>query len=131
MFLLTAVPTMAPESPSAVVRNSRAIFCTWDPPPQDHQNGVIIEYRINVTEIITGRVFVRLSTMTSLELTSLHPNYEYQWVVTAVTIDVGPYTSVVTIRTPEDGELVASNQSEIEIHWQSCKNCTSYVHSSP
>ena len=106
---------MAPENPSAVVRNSKAIFCTWDPPPQDHQNGVIVEYRINVTEVITGRVFVRLSTVTSLEITSLHPDYEYQWVVTAVTVGVGPYTSVVTIRTPEDGEAGSCMQPLLSI----------------
>ena len=72
----------------------------------DHQNGRIVEYRVNVTEVITGRVFVLVSTTTSLEITSLHPDYVYQWVVTAVTIGVGPYTAMSTIRTPEDGEPI-------------------------
>ncbi len=46
------------------------------------------------------------STTTSVEITSLHPDYVYTWVVTAVTIGVGPYTSTSTIRTPEDGEIL-------------------------
>ena len=71
---------------------------------QDH-NGIIVEYRINITEVITGRVFVRVSTGTSLEVTGLHPDYVYQWIVTAVTVGAGPYTVVSTIRTPEDGNV--------------------------
>lgn len=63
-----------------------------------------MEYRINITEVITGRVLVRVSTTTSLEIASLHPDYVYQWVVTAVTTGTGPYTSASTIRTPEDSE---------------------------
>ena len=71
---------------------------------EDH-HGIIVEYRINITEVITGRVFVLNSTTTTLEVTSLHPDYVYQWRVTAVTVGAGPYTSVSTIRTPEDGEV--------------------------
>ena len=97
------VPTTAPQTPSSVIRTSRAIYCTWSPPPQEHQNGIIVEYRVNVTEILTGHIFVRVTTYTFLEVTSLHPDYEYEWVVTAVTIGVGPHTTVVNIRTPEDG----------------------------
>ena len=98
------VPTRAPETPTAVTRDSETIFCSWTPPPSDHHNGIIVEYRINVTEVATGRVFVQVSTTTSLEITSLHPDYVYQWVVTAVTTGPGPYTSAATIRTPESGK---------------------------
>ena len=94
---------MPPQTPSATARDSRAIVCSWDPPPFEHQNGRIIEYRINVTEVITGRVFVQVSTSTSFVVESLHPDYVYQWRVTAVTVGEGPYTTVSSIRTPEDG----------------------------
>ena len=99
-----AVPTRSPQTPTAVTRDSMTIFCSWSPPPTDHHNGIIVEYRINVTEVITGRAFVRVSTTTSLEITSLHPDYVYSWVVTAVTVGAGPYTAASTIRTPEDGQ---------------------------
>ena len=65
---------------------------------------MIVEYRVNTTEVNTGQVFVNVSTSTSLELTFLHPDYVYEWVVTAVTIGEGPYTNVSTIRMPEDGK---------------------------
>lgn len=96
---------MSPQNPSATIRDSRAIVCSWSPPPFKHQNGRIVEYKINVTEVITSRTFVLVSTGTSLVIGSLHPDYVYQWVVTAVTIGLGPYTIISSIRTPEDGEL--------------------------
>ena len=108
VFMLL-VPTRSPQTPFAVTRNSRTIYCTWTPPPIDHQNGLIVDYRVNITEVITGQSFVRVSTTTSLEITSLHPDYDYQWVVTAVTTGAGPYTSVSTIKTPEDGEPTSSS----------------------
>ena len=104
MVSTISVPTMAPRNPSSVTRSSRAIYCTWTPPPQDHQNGVIVEYRVNVTELITGRSFVRVTSNVFLEISSLHPDYEYRWIATAVTVGVGPYATAVTIRTPEDSK---------------------------
>ena len=98
------VPTLPPQSPSAIIRDSRAFVCSWSPPPFEHQNGLIIEYRINVTEVITRHTFVRVSTGTSLVIMSLHPDYVYEWVVTAVTIGEGPYTTTSSIRMPEDGK---------------------------
>lgn len=95
---------MPPQRPSATPRDSRAIICSWNPPPFEHQNGQIVEYRINVTEVITGRTFVQGTTSTTLVIGSLHPDYVYQWTVTAVTIGEGPYATTSSIRTPEDGE---------------------------
>lgn len=95
---------MPPVSPLTTIRDSRAVVCSWSPPPLEHQNGLIVEYRVNVTEMITERVFLQISTSTSLVIESLHPDYVYLWVVTAVTIGVGPYTTTSTIRTPEDGK---------------------------
>ena len=97
---------MSPQNPAATTRDSRAIVCSWNPPPFEHQNGRIIEYRINVTEVITGRVFLHVSTSTSDVIASLHPDYVYEWTVTAVTIGVGPYTTASNIRTPEDGKKI-------------------------
>ena len=59
-----------------------------------------------MTEVITGRVISLVSTGTSLVVGSLHPDYVYQWIVTAVTVGEGPYTMPMTIRTPEDGECM-------------------------
>lgn len=94
---------MPPQNSAATIVDSRTFVCSWDPPPLEHQNGRIVEYRINVTEVITGRVLVLVSTSTSLVIGSLHPDYVYEWAVTAVTIGPGVYTANSTIRMPEDG----------------------------
>ena len=47
---------------------------------------------------------MNVSMNNSLELAFLHPDYVYEWVVTAVTIGEGPYTNVSSIRMPEDGK---------------------------
>ena len=73
------------------------------------QNGIIREYRINVTEVETGRVLVFNSTSTTLTLSSLHPYYTYQCIVSAYTVAVGPYTDIFTVVTPEDGMYNGSN----------------------
>ena len=65
---------------------------------------MIVEFRLNLTETDTGRESIHISTTTTINLTSLHPNYVYQWRVTAVTIGPGPYTAPDTIRMPEDSE---------------------------
>ena len=51
-------------------------------------------------------MFQRVSATTTIEITSLHPFYIYEWKVSAFTVGEGPYTSVLTISTPEDGKLI-------------------------
>lgn len=80
-----------------------SIRITWSPPPLMSQNGLIREYRVNVTEVDTGKVFVRTSGSTYLILYELHPYYTYECIIGAVTIAEGPYSDMETITTPEDG----------------------------
>ena len=49
-------------------------------------------------------MFQRVSTTTSIEITSLHPFYVYEWTVSAFTVGEGPYSSISTVTTPEDGK---------------------------
>ena len=49
-------------------------------------------------------MFQRVSTTTSIEITSLHPFYVYEWRVSAFTVGEGPYSSISTVTTPEDGK---------------------------
>ncbi len=91
--------------------NSTHIYLTWEPPPPSQVNGVIREYRVNVTEDVTGRVFQYTTTPNDRQLTvgSLHPYYIYHCSVVALTVQLGPYTSVFTIQTAEDGETLWSS----------------------
>ena len=86
--------------------SSTIITLFWDPPPADEQNGIITQYRINITEVQTGRSFTLFSATTSVNVTSLHPYYTYNCAIAAVTsIGAGPYTSVITVVTLQDGKV--------------------------
>ena len=104
-IFIHSVPTSAPTNPIGTATNARTIRLSWGEPPSNQQNGIIREYRVNITEVATGRVFQRVSTTTSIEITSLHPFYVYEWTVSAFTVGEGPYSSISTITTPEDGKL--------------------------
>ncbi len=95
---------MPPQEPSSNALESRVIKCSWIPPPYEHQNGDILGYRVNLTEVATGKTVTYSSVSTSLVIESLHPDYAYEWRVAAVTIGVGPFTITNTIRTNEDGK---------------------------
>ena len=109
-FTPSIVPTGSPQNLTGSSPNSTAIFLSWEAPPPREQNGIIRQYWINVTEVITGRFWQTYSTTTTKELSSLHPYYEYQCVVAAYTIGVGPYSDVITVITAEDGNFFLNHQ---------------------
>ena len=96
-------PDMAPANLTGSAQDSTTLLLNWDRPTGPH-NGIIREYRVNITEVETGTVFQRVSLTTSLVVGNLHPDYTYQWRVTAFTVTEGPYSTTSSITTPEDGE---------------------------
>lgn len=99
------VPTSPPQSTGSIVRDSRTVLLSWSPPDRDEQNGIVREYRIQLTELHTGNISLFVSLTTTLDITSLHPDFTYEWTVAAFTIGVGPYSAVYSFSTPEDGML--------------------------
>ena len=87
--------------------NSTHVQLNWAPPPESQINGVIREYRLNITEDATGIVFHYTTSASIRELVigPLHPFYVYHCSVVAITVEQGPYTSVFTIQTEEDSKL--------------------------
>ena len=77
---------------------------------------MIREYRINVTEIETGvlRQFTTPPDVRELVVGPLHPYYSYRSTIVAFTIEVGPYSTAITVRTEEDGELFKRRERERE-----------------
>ena len=61
-------------------------------------------------------MFQRVSTTTSIEITSLHPFYVYEWTVSAFTVGEGPYSSISTVTTPEDGMLIFAVCSQAQLY---------------
>ena len=77
---------------------------------------MIREYRINITEVETG-VLQQLTTppdVRELVVGPLRPYYSYRSTIVAFTIEVGPYSTAITVRTEEDGKLMRRGESERE-----------------
>ncbi len=99
-------PGTHPSNFTGMSLNSTHIYLTWEPPPPGQVNGVIREYRLNVTEDVTGTVLQYTTDPNNRQVAvgPLHPYYIYHCSVVAVTVQQGPYTSVFTIQTEEDGK---------------------------
>jgi len=100
-------PTAPPGNFSVISINSTTITLSWNPPPSDQLNGYLQHYVIDCTEHETASESRVLSTYTQVTLQSLHPYYAYTCRVAAVTTGSGPYTGNLTVRLPEDGELLS------------------------
>lgn len=97
-------PTHVPQNITEVILGPTSFMLTWEPPPPEHHNGEIREYRINVTEVETGNTLQYTTEDTEITITDLHPYYRYVCTVTAVTVSEGPYSANITARTHEAGE---------------------------
>jgi hypothetical protein len=104
LFFYVIAPSSPPEELNVTAVSSSSLSLTWSPPSVDTRNGIIREYRINITELDTGRELVLYSTTMSLIATSLHPYYAYICRISAFTVGYGPYSQGVQITTPEDGK---------------------------
>lgn len=88
--------------------NSTHIFLNWSPPSEEDTNGVIREYRINITEHETNILYqltINNST-TETVVGPFHPFYIYHCTILAFTVEEGPSSSVVSIRTKQDGREI-------------------------
>ena len=104
LVVMDTAPSSAPQSVNVTALTSTSLYISWDPPSLDTQNGIITEYRINITERETGNVISFISFNTFISVQFLHPHYTYECVVSAVTIAEGPSSEEVVVATPEDGE---------------------------
>ena len=103
----STVPSSYPQNFTAVATSSRSAIVTWDAPPMAQQNGIIILYTINVTVADSGEMFQLTSTTTSLTVSTLQPFTTYFCSIAASTsVGMGPFSTVITLQTPEDGTLL-------------------------
>ena len=103
------VPTGPPQGVEVQSETSTTLVLSWQPPAPENQNGIIVHYIINITEMETGRLlsFTTVNT-TTLSVPTLHPFYTYTCIVAAVTVGIGPYSATVEVELPEDGKHVYS-----------------------
>lgn len=105
-IIFTTVPSGAPQNFVAYATSPTSLFLSWNAPLLEHRNGCIQQYRVYVTERETGRAYHTMSdtssqTATDFELSipSLHPYYQYDCKVAAITTGEGPSSQTVTART--------------------------------
>ena len=110
--LTTAImsPCTAVSAPPAEVEytsvTSTSVSLRWQPPPSDSHNGVIRSYLVEVVERETGNTVSRETTDLELTVAALHPYYNYELSVSAVTVSPGPYSDPLAVQTLEDGTIV-------------------------
>ena len=88
--------------------SSTHIRLEWNPPHISEHRGIIREYRINVTELETGMEFQFTTEVNEILIGSLHPFYIYSCSISAATVDEGPYSDEIVIRTHEDSKYDAA-----------------------
>ena len=104
---LSIVPSGVPRDLVAVVISSSAVNLSWQPVLPEKQNGIIIQYVVNVTTVETGEGFELVSALDKLTVDSLHPHWTYIFTVSAETsVGVGRPSLAVTASTLEDGKTV-------------------------
>ena len=85
-----------------------AVF-TWDAPPLEDRNGIIIGYSINVTKLQTGERQELFSNSTMITVYSLQPYTVYICISTAITsVGHGPFSDATRFQTSEASKCRSS-----------------------
>lgn len=106
-FIIHADPSGTPSNTSGIALNSTHIYLSWDRPPEDQLHGELREYRITINELETYNYTFLVSSdpdVTEAIIGPLHPYYTYNCTILAVTVGEGPPSTVITVRTREDGK---------------------------
>ena len=110
-------PSAPPQSLSAIAISSTVVMLTWSSPPLIDINGIIRNYVIRIKERQTSQVWIFQTTNSHINITSLHPYYNYECNVAAHTIATGPYTNPVSVQTMEAGnnivQLLVANYHQL------------------
>lgn len=83
--------------------SSSTVAIQWNPPEADQSNGVIRYYSIELSNRENGEVHLFTTPGTSYIINNLHPYYNYNVSVAAVTVDEG-VKSIIEFQMPEDGK---------------------------
>ncbi len=99
------VPTSSVELLMVINITSSAALLSWLPPSVGDQNGIIVNFGVNVTTVPTGETVQHFTGNTELQLESLRPHTDYRVVTAAYTeVGKGPYSTILPFQTLEDGK---------------------------
>ncbi len=103
-----AVPSGYPQNFTAMATTSRSAVLNWDPPSKELQNGIIVNYTIDISVAGSSHTFQVYSTTTGMTLSTLQPYRTYFCIISALTVvGRGPPSTVFTLSTPEDGKIIS------------------------
>lgn len=90
--------------------NSQKMTVSWAAPPEQHQNGRLVGYRVryaeadSALEVDEAQMLVIEASRTSCEISDLHKWTQYKvWVAAYTQKGDGPYSDVIIVQTDEDG----------------------------
>ena len=96
-------PTHHPINLRGVPLSSTTISLSWNPPPEEHQNGEIDFYIVLCWDGYSGSLFQHQTPSTNKTVYGLRPFYTYNCNVSAFTVELGPFSASTNITTLEDG----------------------------
>lgn len=105
-FVVCTVPTAPPVLPSGSPLTSTLITLRWSPIPDEHINGMLLFYLVDVTEVITNNSWTFHAVQTRINIGPLHAYYTYRCRVAGFTVGLGPYTSFFYVNSGEACEFV-------------------------
>ena len=98
---------------TVVALSSTAVQASWDAPPSDLQNGLIVDYVLVVSGVDTDEAYELYSgaDISVRTLSGLHPFYTYTFSIAALTIGVSPFSPAVVFKMPEEGRDLTDIQN--------------------
>lgn len=102
-------PSGPPENVTVQVVTSSSLHLTWSLPDPRYQNGIVRSYIISVRDVEADRFQVFSTLQHELTISSLHPYNAYELSVAAVTVDRGPFSTPIPVRTLQDGKYYSIN----------------------
>ena len=108
-LVLLSEPSAAPQNFTAHFNATShdSIFLSWDPLPPEDQNGIILGYLINITDISREDTQQFSSDTHNLTIESLRPHTTYTCLVAAYTsVGMGPFSVEISVQTLETSEYV-------------------------
>ena len=106
MFLSYLIVYIAPNVVPAIITSyavdSSTLAIHWNPPP-DQDNGIIREYRVFMHNVNSGENRILVYTTETATIHSLIPSFSYLFLISAITVEEGLYSTVINITMPEDG----------------------------
>ena len=118
-YLITihSVPSSHPTDIQAVPLDATTLAISWNPPSSSTQNGIIIQYLLNVSTYETEqRATYVTNGSTTITINDLHPHYVYCIVIAAATsVGVGPYSEAESIRMPQDSKHLYTKSHRVVV----------------